>query len=117
MTTTQRKLPIDVDRAPFEPSTRRERNRWVKIKIHWYVCAKCGMVCENFERDGVWRSRYFFPTDPPTTRVEHHVPECVPGPKTPERLAKFNDLITAAIPPKADKPHTYRFPRGWKPPF
>lgn len=88
-------------------STGKQRHQWVKLEIHEYVCAKCGIRKTNVERGpSDFVQSYHFPNG--TKRVEHLTPPCEPGPLTEERLAEYSEQIDAKLGPK-------RF--GWRPPF
>lgn len=71
-----------------------KRHRWVKLRIHVYICRDCGMGKVNVEPDSNaadWRTTYHFPDG--TSRIETHVPPCVPGPRTADYLKKYEGQI------------------------
>jgi hypothetical protein len=70
------------------------RHGWVKLKIHVYICEKCGTGQVNAFRGGRWVKTFHRPDG---THVEFaHVPPCVPGPFTAKYLAAYADVITRA---------------------
>lgn len=109
-------LPFDADKpkpsatpakAAKSDGPKLARHRWVKLKIHVYICVKCGMGKVNHEEEpNWWRTTYKFPDG--TERVEHHTPPCAKGKHTELRLSKVQHIIDEKLGPK--KP-------GWEPPF
>lgn len=63
---------------------------WVKVKLHNYVCQKCGMRKVNVEKSrGQWIAEWHKPDG---AVVELRLsPACAPGPQTAERLAWLAD--------------------------
>lgn len=70
---------------------KRERHRWVKLRIHVYICRVCGMGKVNGDSDGVWRTTYHFPSG--VSRVEHLTPPCDKGALTEKYLSKYKKEI------------------------
>lgn len=68
------------------------RHRWVKLKLHHYVCRQCGMGKVNNEQSpGHWVAKWHTPDgDVIEMRL---TPPCAPGPKTAERLAHVNAVL------------------------
>jgi hypothetical protein len=69
------------------------RHSWVKIRIHVYVCKRCGMGKVNSDGADGWQTTYHFPTG--VSRIEHYTPPCEAGPLTPKYLAKYAKEIAA----------------------
>lgn len=70
----------------------RKRHRWVKLRIHVYICRDCGMGRENSERSpGDWVTTFHAPTG--ESRIAPRVPPCVTGPRTAQALAKYATQI------------------------
>jgi hypothetical protein len=69
-----------------------KRHRWVKLRLHVYICRDCGMGRENVETMyGQWATTYHFPTG--ESRPEPRVPVCAPGPLTEKFLTKYAQQI------------------------
>lgn len=75
-------------------TTKQIRHKWVKLRIHVYVCKTCGMGRVNHEDSGEWRTTYHYPDAIGTSRVETHVPPCIIGPRTERHLAKYAKEIS-----------------------
>lgn len=69
-----------------------KRHRWVKVRIHVYICRDCGMGRVNSEREPGWWVTTFHRPDG-TSRRATHVPACEPGPLTADYLEKYGDII------------------------
>lgn len=68
------------------------RHRWVKLRLHVYMCRSCGTAYENRHQTmGNWERVYFLPTG--ETRRLRQVPACEPGPRTPAALKKYADAL------------------------
>jgi len=91
------------DPEPVASGEKPKRHRWVKVRIHFYVCRDCGMQKENAETEG-WQTKYHRPDG--VSRVEFTVPPCVEGPKTAEYLATYAEEIAVHEDPTI--PHRYR---------
>jgi hypothetical protein len=73
-----------------------ERHSWVKLRIHVYICVKCGAGRENKQdRIGGWYTTWFLPTGERRNTFER--PPCVRGPLTDRYLGKYADHIEAAV--------------------
>lgn len=72
-----------------------DRHRWVKLRIHVYICRKCGLGKVNAQRtNGQWFVTWHQPTG-----VSHDVPAtppCQVGPLTATFLKKYEAAIAAA---------------------
>ena len=78
------------------------RHRWVKLRVHVYICRVCGMGKENDPRK--FTTTFHCP-DGNSVRGSHPGP-CVAGPRTEAALAKYATEIAAHDNP--DLPHVYR---------
>lgn len=68
------------------------RHSWVKVRVHHYVCKKCGTCYENKQdRGGGWFRTYYLP-DRRKANLDH-VPPCEPGATTAKRLEHFAPAI------------------------
>lgn len=75
--------------------TKLRRHRWVKIRVHTYICRHCGTGRVNSESvHGQW-STTFHLTDG-TAVVSEHVPPCEAGPKTGAYLERYKSAIVCA---------------------
>lgn len=71
------------------------RHRWVKLKTHVYVCAKCGTGKRNVLGRGVaWFQKWYLPNG--TAIVDSHTPPCAVGVYTDERLRKCASAIACS---------------------
>ena len=67
------------------------RHAWVKVRVHCYICRRCGTGKVNsLERVG-WVATFHTPDGLSTVR--DHVPPCAPGPRTAQYLAKHQTAI------------------------
>ena len=69
------------------------RHKWVKLRLHVYICKVCGMGRVNHEDSGDWRTTYHHPDAAGTSRVQSHVPPCIVGPRTLKYLSKYAQEI------------------------
>ena len=69
------------------------RHAWVKLRLHVYVCRKCGTGKVNSESGGVWLSTFHGPRGETVTGP--HVPPCEPGPLTQKYLTKYAAEVAA----------------------
>jgi len=70
------------------------RHRWVKLRLHVYICGQCGTGKVNAERGGEWVATYHCPDG---KAVESsHVPPCERGVKTAAYIEKYQDEIAMA---------------------
>jgi hypothetical protein len=91
--------------APILPTVegKPKRHKWIKLKVHVYLCRVCGLVKEHREDEG-WRTKYHLPDG--TAHYFDSTPPCVNGEKTDERLKKYEIEIRVHNDPKT--PHVYR---------
>lgn len=84
-------------KATRRPGT---RHKWVKVRVHVYICTKCGCGSVN-EQDA--RSNWFTTYHTPDGRsaVERHVPPCEVGQFTEAYLKKYESAIACAVPAQA----------------
>jgi len=91
----------EVDPMPVPSTMAWPRHRWVKIKIHCYVCRQCGMCRENGQREnGQWFVTWHDPRG-----VSHTVaatPPCAVGTLTAKRLKHYEAAIAIADAAKVD---------------
>lgn len=69
-------------------------HRWVKLRLHVYICRKCGTGKVNAHRGGEWITTYHRPTG--ESVESRHVPPCEVGPRTRRYLATYSDVIAAS---------------------
>lgn len=70
----------------------RARHRWVKVRLHVYVCRQCGAGKVNAQdAGGKWFATFHLPTG--RSGRAAHVPACQVGPLTEKYLAKYKDLL------------------------
>jgi hypothetical protein len=68
------------------------KHGWVKLRLHHYICRKCGCGKVNFQDDDrQWRQRYHLPTG--ATTVLRHTPVCEVGPKSQAYLDRYSVAI------------------------
>lgn len=67
------------------------RHRWVKLRIHVYICRKCGCGKVNAQRGGRWVQTYHLPTG--ESRQLAKAPPCEVGPQTSRYLAHYAEDI------------------------
>lgn len=87
--------------AAAQPSPRRHA-RWVKLREHTYICARCGAgkVKEELGKND-WITTYHLPDG--TSQVLEHAPPCESGPRTEKALQKYAQEIAAALLQKKGK--------------
>lgn len=69
-----------------------KRHRWVKLRIHVYVCRDCGTGKVNAQTlSGQWYATFHTPDGESSVRT--YVPACLPGPRTARVLAKYADAL------------------------
>ena len=78
------------------------RHRWVKLRVHVYICRVCGTGRVNSCDETGWSATWHRPDGtavvaPPTT------PPCVKGPRTEAALAKYAQQIRDTPPRKATR--------------
>lgn len=73
-----------------------ERHKWFKLRVHVYICGKCGTGKVNEERQpGYWVATYHRPDG--TSSVLSHVPPCEEGPLTVKFIGKYAEQIARAV--------------------
>lgn len=70
------------------------RHKWVKLRIHVYICRVCGTGKVNAEEHGSWFTTYHKPTG--ESVVSRHTPPCDVGPKTTKYLERYAAEIAQA---------------------
>ena len=70
------------------------RHKWVKLRLHVYICRTCGTGKVNTPHAGGWRAHWHTPDG--RELVGTLTPDCALGPKTDAYLAKYADAIAAA---------------------
>lgn len=74
------------------------RHRWVRVKVHVYICETCGCGKVNAEpQPSNWETRYFAPNGKSQTRW---TPPCEVGPLTAAYLKKYESAIAVGGLPK-----------------
>lgn len=82
-------------RAPRPAGTK--RHKWVKVRLHVYICQKCGCGSVNAQDSrGGWFTTYHKPDG--TSAIERHVPPCEVGPLSTTYLTKYASAIACAVP-------------------
>jgi hypothetical protein len=77
------------------PSVPLLRHRWVKLRLHVYVCRVCGMGRENSQRDnGQWFITWHRPDGVSLQAVR--TPRCELGALTDKRLKHYATAIASA---------------------
>lgn len=73
--------------------TRPARHRWVKLRVHAYICRRCGCGRTNALESGKWIATFHTPDGVSAPREV--TPSCEPGPRTAAYLAKhgFEQLL------------------------
>ena len=64
--------------------SRVQHHSWVKVKLHNYVCRKCGTRKVNVPKGGGWAAEWHRP-DGSVLELPLS-PKCEVGPQTPDRL-------------------------------
>ncbi len=75
-----------------------ERHKWLKLRVHVYICRKCGTGKVNALRGGQWQTTFHRPTG--ESVVSQHVPACEVGRLTAKYLAAYSDAIWVADHPE-----------------
>jgi hypothetical protein len=69
-----------------------KRHRWVKIRVHCYICRDCGTGRVNAQqRNGDWITTWHRPNG--ESVVSAHVPTCEVGPRTGLYLEHYSFSI------------------------
>ena len=72
-----------------------KRHKWVKVRLHVYICRQCGMGSVNAQDpNGAWFTTYHRPDG--TSEVARHVPSCEIGPLTNAYLKRYESAIAGA---------------------
>lgn len=70
------------------------RHRWVKLRIHVYICRTCGCGRVNAQdMSGRWFATWHLPNGESVVTIK--TPECAVGEKTQMYLAKYATEIGA----------------------
>jgi hypothetical protein len=65
-----------------------QRHRWYKLRVHVYICTRCGTGRVNAQRtSGEWFTTFHRPNS--HSVVSPRVPPCERGPHTEKYLAKY----------------------------
>lgn len=71
---------------------RASRHSWVKLRLHVYLCRRCGTAYENRQlTTGDWRRMYFL--SPGENKYLDRVPICATGKRTDAALRKYADAL------------------------
>jgi hypothetical protein len=70
-------------------------HRWVKLRLHVYICRTCGTGKVHAQRRGAWITTYHRPTG--QSVESQHVPPCELGERTAVYLATYADAIAASL--------------------
>lgn len=77
------------------PRERREQHSWTKVKLHVYICCKCGCGSVNhYAGARGWITTVYYPDG--TSEVSNKLRPCARGPKTDAYLAKYASAIACA---------------------
>ncbi len=79
-------------RTPRPAGTK--RHKWVKVRLHVYICRQCGMGSVNAQDGRGWFTTYHKPDG--EREVARHVPACEVGPFTTAYLRKYESAIVCA---------------------
>lgn len=71
------------------------RHKWVKLRIHVYVCRICGTGRVNTHDETGWNATWHRPDGADV--VGGLTPACTPGPRTEAVLTKYAPEIAAAM--------------------
>lgn len=72
-----------------------DRHSWVKLRLHVYICRKCGLGKVNGQRaNGDWFVTWHEPSG--WSHTVKATPACAVGPLTPAYLKKYEAAIAAA---------------------
>lgn len=67
------------------------RHRWLKLRLHVYICRVCGMGRVNAQVGVEWRTTYHAPDG--RSFVASTRPPCVVGARTATYLAKYRAAL------------------------
>lgn len=77
------------------------RHKWQKLRLHVYICWKCGCGRVNACVKGQWQTTFHRPDG--TSVVSAHVPPCEVGSLTQKYLARYSDQLHDPVPPARTK--------------
>lgn len=84
-----------------EPANK-PRHGWVKLRLHFYICRKCGTGKENVQKgDNYYETMYHLPTG--ESKFMKNTPACEVGPRTVKYLAKYAEQIAEHLKPAREK--------------
>lgn len=70
----------------------RKRHRWVKLRLHVYICRDCGTGYENLcVAPGQWERVWYLANG--SNQLAGLTPECSPGARGAAALRKYADAI------------------------
>lgn len=73
-------------------TTARRRHRWIRLRVHAYICERCGCGKVNTHTGGGgWVQVYH--TSDGRASAARQVPECVKGLRTSAALKKYESVI------------------------
>lgn len=74
------------------------RHSWCRVKVHVYICTKCGGGKVNEEpQPGRWQTRFYMPNGRASIGA---TPPCEAGPRTAAWLRKYESAIAVGGLPK-----------------
>ncbi|CAB4177418.1 hypothetical protein UFOVP998_36 [uncultured Caudovirales phage] len=72
------------------------KHSWVKLRLHHYICRKCGCGKVNAQDDRrLWVTTYHLPTG--ESKALRHTPQCEWGPKSLAYLERYDSEIAAFV--------------------
>lgn len=78
------------------------RHRWIRVRVHVYICQRCGCGRVNEQRrGGEWVTTFHRPDG---TSQSRPTPPCLVGPKTGVYLRKYETAIGVGGLPKEKHP-------------
>jgi len=82
--------------TPAVPST--PRHKWLKVRLHTYICRQCGMGRVNAQRPntGDWFTTFHRPDG--EREIALHVPACERGSYTDAYLKRYESALACAAP-------------------
>lgn len=80
--------PVNVEKRPT--------HRWFKLRLHTYICQKCGAGKVNAAEGKTWRTTFHLPDG--TSVSNGKTPPCEIGPKTAAYLAHYANEIAKGKP-------------------
>lgn len=80
---------------------RPKRHKWVKVRLHVYICRQCGCGSVNAQRaTNDWFTTYHTPDG--ESEIARHVPPCERGRFTAAYLKRYESAIVCAAARPAD---------------